>query len=141
MCKLCDKSGMNFEIEHTEQACPLYASFYCPNCAQYGHLDDTCPAKPKRWARDICYLEQLIPPSDLVEYKITSKTKYTPNHDIKDVQRLLEIYDSDKVINAFLINKSIKLSKKQKENRLKLEEYARCNNMRLVFMSEATDSV
>lgn len=133
MCKICEKTLIGFEIEHTEQTCPLRMSRYCSYCAQYGHLTTQCPAKPSILFRKPAYLEQLIPPSDLVEFNITSKTpiKYKEKD---EPQQLLEIKDDDKVIMAYLLSHSLKVSRKSKENKMTLEEYAKLQNKRLVYI-------
>ena len=82
--------------------------------------------------REPAYLEQLIPPSELKEYKITTKTpiKYkTPD----EPQQLLEIKDDDKVISAYLMARSIKIQKGFTK-RYVLEEYAKLNGKRLVYI-------
>lgn len=132
MCSICRETIQDFGVEHTEVLCPLRNSRYCSNCAQYGHLTKSCPAKPKRMMREPAYLEQLIPPSELKEFGITSKTpiKYkTP----EAPQRLLEIKDDDKVILAYLTARSVKIQKGYTK-REALEEYAQLNNKRVVYI-------
>ena len=132
MCKICSSVLPDFGIEHTEDKCPLRTSRYCSYCAKYGHKTFDCPAKPSILFREPAYLEQLIPVSELQEFGIKTRTpiKYKA---VDEPQRLLEIEDNDKVITAYLQARSIKISKKGKENRLILEEYAKENNMRLVY--------
>jgi hypothetical protein len=139
MCKICAKVLHGFEIEHTEQTCPLRISRYCSYCAQYGHLTSQCPAKPSILFRKPAYLEQLIPPSELDEFGIKTKTpiKYKGKAQEKDEpQQLLEIKDDDRVIIAYLISHSLKISRKSKENRMILEEYANLQNKRLIYVQE-----
>jgi hypothetical protein len=133
MCKICEKVLQGFEIEHTEQTCPLRMSRYCSYCAQYGHLTTACPAKPSILYRKPAYLEQLIPPSELDELGIKSKTpiKYKEKD---EPQQLLEIKDDDKVIVAYLISHSLKVSRKPKENKMTLEEYAKLQNKRVIYV-------
>ena len=132
MCSLCSNVLQDFGLEHTELLCPLRNSRYCANCAQYGHLTKSCPAKPARMFREPAYLEQLIPPSELKEYNITSKTpiKYRSR---EEPQQLLEIKDDDKVILAYLTARSIKIQKGFTK-RQTLEEYALLNNKRVVYL-------
>ena len=132
MCSICRDLIQDFALEHTESLCPLRNSRYCSICAQYGHLTKSCPAKPKRMMREPAYLEQLIPPTILKEYNITTKTpiKYkTPD----EPQQLLEIKDDDKVISAYLAARSIKIQKGFTK-RYMLEEYAKLNGKRLVYI-------
>jgi hypothetical protein len=83
--------------------------------------------------REPAYLEQLIPYSDLKEYNITTKTpiKYKKP---EEPQQLLEIKDDDKVITAYLLARSIK-TQKGFTKRQTLEEYAKLNNKRVVYIS------
>ena len=57
----------------------------------------------------------------------------------EEPEQLLEILDSDKVILEYLKARDIKVSKKPKENRIKLNEYAQLNNKRLVFLTETNE--
>lgn len=129
MCSICIKILPDFGMEHNELMCPLRNSQYCSYCAKIGHLTQMCPAKPEY--REPTFLEQLVPPSDLKRYNITSKTplRYT----CKEPQQLLEIKDNDKVIMAYLLARSIKVQKGNTK-RHTLEEYAKINNKRLVYI-------
>lgn len=132
MCSICSTVLQDFSLEHSESLCPLRNSRYCSNCAQYGHLTKACPAKPSRMFREPAYLEQLLPPSELKEYNITTKTpiKYKTR---EDPPQLLEIKDDDKVILAYLTARSIKIQKGFTK-RQTLEDYARRINKRLVYI-------
>ena len=132
MCNICKDILQDFGIDHVEAKCPLRNSRYCAYCAQYGHLTKSCPAKPSRMFREPAYLEQLIPPSDLKEYNITSKTpiKYKK---IEEPQQLLEIKDEDRVIAAYLASRSVKIQRGFTK-RQTLEEYAKLNNKRVVYI-------
>lgn len=132
MCRLCHDTLPGFGVEHTEQMCPVRNSHYCSYCAQYGHLTKMCPAKPRRMFREPCYLEQLIPPSYLTEYNITSRTPI--EYEEKEAPRqLLEVKDNDKVIAGYLASFSIKVPKGYTKKQA-LEEYAKLNNRRLVYI-------
>ena len=133
MCSICLPVLQDFSIQHTEQLCPLRNSRYCSFCAQYGHLTKSCPAKPSRMFREPAYLEQLIPYSDLKEYNITSKTPIKYKHAAEQPQQLLEIKDDEKVIMAYLLARSIKIQKGFTK-RQTLEEYAKLNNKRVVYI-------
>jgi hypothetical protein len=64
-------------------------------------ITKSCPAKPSIMFREPAYLEQLIPPSELKEFNITTKTPI--KYKVSDApQQLLEIKDDDKVIAAYL---------------------------------------
>jgi hypothetical protein len=107
-------------------------SRYCSYCAKYGHLTKSCPAKPLIHFREPTFLEQLIPPSELKEKEIMTKT---PIHYVSEKQEFLYVKNSDKDIISFMQGVSIKAGKKNKDNRLILEEYAKNNNKRLVYVS------
>jgi hypothetical protein len=131
MCSICKETLPDFGIEHTESYCPLRNSRYCSYCAQYGHLTNSCPAKPSRTFREPAYLEQLIPYSDIKEFNITTKTPI--KYKIKDQPpQLLKIKDNDKIILEYLTSKLIKLQRGYTKKQT-LEEYAKLNNMRVVY--------
>jgi hypothetical protein len=132
MCQICQDILHDFEIQHTEAQCPLRNSSYCSYCAKYGHFTKKCPAKPSRMFREPVYLEQLIPYSELKELNITTRTPI--KNTIKDEeQQLLEIKDDDKVILAYLAARSIKIHRGF-TRRQTLEEYAKLNNKRVVYV-------
>jgi len=131
MCSICESVLQDFGIDHSEALCPLRNSRYCSYCAQYGHLTKSCPAKPARMFREPVYLEQLIPPSELKEYNIVTKTpiRYMK---CEEPQQLIEIKDDDKVIAAYLSARSIKIQKGFTKKQI-LEEYAKLNNKRVIY--------
>ena len=132
MCRICKSVLSDFSIEHTETRCPLRNSRYCNICAQYGHLTTKCPVKPSRLFCKPVYLEQLICPTDLIAFNITTQT-LLPSYTIEEPQRLLEIKDDDKLISAYLSSKSIKPTKGCTKRYL-LEEYAKTQNRRVIYI-------
>jgi hypothetical protein len=82
--------------------------------------------------REPIYLEQLIPYSDIKEFGITSKT-LIKGQKADDPQQLLEIKDNDQVISAYLVSRTIKIQKGF-TRRQTLEEYAKLNNKRVVYI-------
>ena len=90
MCTNCNHLNIDFEVEHTETMCPLRNSFYCSNCASYGHLFKSCPSKPSIMFREPVYLEQLISPSDLKKYNINSVTPLQYKA-VDEPRRIIEI--------------------------------------------------
>jgi hypothetical protein len=133
MCSICKDILKDFGIAHTESLCPLRNSRYCSHCAKYGHLTTSCPARPSVLFREPAFLEQLIPASELDEFKITSRTplSYTKP---EEPQRYLEIKENDKVISAYLSARSIKTPKGHTKKRT-LEEYAALDNRRVIYLS------
>lgn len=132
MCSICKDVLKNFGIAHTEERCPLRTSLYCSNCATYGHRLQTCPAKPSVQFTEPVYVEQLIPPSELAEFNITTRTLIQGPRQ-EDPPRLLEIQDNDRVIAAYLSARSVK-SRKGVSKRQTLEEYAKLQNKRVVYV-------
>ena len=122
----------DFGILHTESRCPLRNSRYCSHCAQYGHLTALCPAKPLSMFCEPIYVEQLIPPSELRDYSITTLTPL-PARRAEDPPQVLEIKDDDKVIAEYLSARSIKVTKGFTK-RHTLEEYAALQKKRLVYI-------
>jgi len=76
-------------------------------------------------------MEQLISPSDLKEFKITTRTPI-PIFIRDEPQQILEIHDNDKAIAAYLSARSIK-GKGSNKRRI-LEEYAETNHKRVVYI-------
>jgi len=77
-------------------------------------------------------MEQLIAPSDLKRYKITSKTPL-PLYQKEEVQALLQIKNDEKVIAAYSAARSIKVAKGTTK-RDTLLEYAKLENKRVVYL-------
>jgi len=115
-----------------ESQCPLRKSCYCSICAKYGHYTIACPAKPSRLFCEPIYVEQLISPSDLKEFQITTQT-LLPQCVREEPQALLEIKDDNKVISAYLSARSIKNIGGISKLRHTLEEYAKTQNKRVVL--------
>ena len=132
MCSICRPILKNVRVEHSELICPIRNSRYCSTCAKYGHLTKACPAKPSRYFTEPIYLEQLISPSDLKEFGITTRTPLPISRNEEEPQ-LLEIHDSDKAIAAYLAARSIKMIKGYTKRRM-LEEYAETIHKRVVYI-------
>ena len=130
MCSVCSKEFPDFGLEHTEQFCPFRNSRYCSYCASYGHLTKSCPAKPARMFREPCYVEQLIPPSELKENNIASITLLPMQKE--DVRRIIYIKEDDKTIASYLHTKAFKIPKGFTKKDA-LEEYAKQTNQRVVY--------
>ena len=136
MCDICRDILVDFAIEHEPFTCPIRNSRYCAHCAQYGHVTKSCPAPPSVRAREPAYLEQLIDPTDLKQYRITSLTPLPSTRPERPPQ-ILEIKDNDKVIAAYLAARSIKVLKGFTKRRM-LEEYAKQQHKRIVFITDTT---
>ena len=128
-CDFCVKILKDMIKPHAPADCPLRSSYYCSTCAKTGHLFKDCPAKPQAIYTQPSYLEQLIPPSELLEFKITSKTPI----DVKKrefKQLIIEIKDSDASIKSYLALRGIKVKEGFKAA---LESYAKVKNRRIVY--------
>jgi hypothetical protein len=129
-CTFCKSVLEDMVKPHTEDKCPLRRSYYCSACAVYGHLMSDCPAKPQAIYTEPAYLEQLISPCDLIEFKITSKTPIqAPKREFK--HQLIEIRDNEMTIKTYLAMRGIKVQEGYKDA---LYEYARCKNKRVIFI-------
>ena len=132
MCSICKEALPDFTIPHDELRCPLRNSRYCSNCAKYGHLTKKCPDRPSVIFREPVYLEQLINPTDLKQFSITSVTPILP-YNVEEEKQILEIKDDDTVIRAYLAARGIRTTKKSRKRHI-LEEYAAVNNKRVVYV-------
>ena len=95
-----------------------------------------CPAKPSTQFTEPIYVEQLLPHSVMKEYGITTRT-LLPARQVKDEpQQLLEIEDNDRIIATYLASHSVKPVKGCTKRHL-LEEYAKVNHMRVVYVPQA----
>jgi len=132
MCSICRPTWKNVPMTHTETNCPIRNSRYCSYCASYGHLTKACPAPPPSRFTQPLYVEQLIPPSELKQYRITT---LTPLPQIREdpPQQILEIQDNERAIAAFLAAHSVKPMKGCTKRHI-LEEYAKQINKRVVYL-------
>ena len=130
MCSICKEKYSDFDIPHIEASCPFRTSRYCSYCAKYGHLTQSCPARPSYLFTEPVF-EEIFSNKGLKEI-----TKKTPIRNLpKDIQQqLLHIKDDDRVISQFLRENGVKPSRQLKENRQSLEEYAKIKGKRLVYI-------
>jgi len=128
MCKLCQDVLGDLPIPHEESNCPLQKSMYCSHCAKYGHRMDQCHSKPLSIYTEPCFVEQLIPPSLMKKYNITTRTPLLVKKE--EEPQILEIQDNDRVIAAYLAARSIKAKNRRKA----LEDYAKSQNKRVVYI-------
>jgi predicted RNase H-like nuclease (RuvC/YqgF family) len=131
MCSICKEKYSDFDIPHSEASCPFRTSRYCSYCAKYGHLTKSCPARPSHSFTEPAFKEVL---SGTGLKEIVSKTPIKGLPKDKP-QSLLHIKDDDKIISQFLRDKGIKASRQLKENRQLLEEYAKLEGNRLIYLS------
>jgi hypothetical protein len=125
MCSKCQNVLIGFSIPHPVSDCPLLRSSYCSVCCSYGHLTDDCPDTEVLHHRKPQFLEQLIPPSALRRYNISSRTPIECcEAESPKLETLLRIEKSDKAIRQVLMNYGIQPSGRMKENRRMLQQLA-----------------
>lgn len=73
MCSHCKDIVGDLAYPHSVSTCPLLKSQYCSTCASFGHCPLDCPDSLKADEAPQ-FLEQLIPPSLLMKYGITTRT-------------------------------------------------------------------
>lgn len=73
-CKACWSTLKGLVKTHEPAFCPLRKGYYCGVCACYGHSPVACPDTLTQLYRQPTFLEQLIAPSALEEFGITSRT-------------------------------------------------------------------
>ncbi len=137
MCSKCQNVLIGFSMQHKISDCPLLRSSYCSICCSYGHLTDDCPDCEVLQHRQPEFMEQLVPPSVLQHYKITSRTPI-PSTDVSKSYRfeaVLEIEESDKAIRQVLMNYDIQPSGRMKENRRLLKQLADELGRKLVYLA------
>ena len=145
MCSKCKDVLIGFKIKHEPSECPLMRSSYCSVCASYGHTTLECTDGDVLAYRKPQFVEQLIPPSIIRSYNITTRTPLVnpAKEDEKKCLPSLEVVDSVKCIRAMLMNHNIPISGKMKENRNRLERLADEIERKLIYLpavdEESTD--
>lgn len=135
MCSKCQNVLVGFSISHAVSDCPLLHSSYCSICCSYGHLTDDCPDHEVLQKRRATYVEQLVPPSLLKRYNITTQTPLEyPNEPKERQQPVLEIERTDKAIRQVLMNYSIQPSGRMKENKRLIQVLADEIGRKLVYL-------
>jgi len=125
-------------------ACPLQKLRYCGICANYGHNQHNCPEEAAMMYREPLYLEQLIPASAAIEYKITSKTPLPVKPTIKVAARLImEVPETEEAIRAALVaagekpmicqQKGRAEKKEMIENKKRLQKIADIYGRKLIY--------
>ena len=115
--------------------CPLSNIYYCSVCCAYGHLTKECNNYEALRHREVEFVEQLVPPSLLEEYQVTTRTPLTTEKvsSLKR-QKALEVEDSDKAIRLILMNNDIPPSGKMKVNRRLLKQLADQQGRMLIYL-------
>jgi len=117
-------------------------------CASYGHSPSNCPDGVTRAYREPQFVEQLIPPSLMETYGITTRTPLPSNpHPEKATEWLMEVPETDEALRAALVAAGVKpmicQEKGKKENReitenkKRLQKVADRLGRKLVFLPKS----
>ena len=132
---------------HSVDACPLRRVLYCGLCASYGHSPQGCPDSLTMAYRQPHYVEQLVPPSLLSEFGITSSTPLNGSPSIKELPEkcIMEVPETEEAIRAAIIaagekpmicqQKGIREKKEMTENKKKLQRIADAAGKKLVYIT------
>jgi len=135
---------------HTIEFCPMNKALYCGICAQYGHSPGDCPDLLAAGAREPQFMEQLVPPSLLAEFNITSRTllETTRIPDFAVKQKIVEVAETEDAIRAALVSygekpmicqgKGKREKKELIENKKKLQKIMTAAGKRLIFVKEGS---
>lgn len=132
---------------HSADACPLRRVVYCGLCASYGHSPQDCPDSLTMAYRQPHYVEQLVPPSLLSEFGITSSTPLYGSPSIKELpdKCIMEVPETEEAIRAAIIaagekpmichqKKGVESKKELMENKKKLQRIADAAGKKLVYL-------
>ena len=118
---------------HEPAFCPLKKGYYCGICAVYGHSPNSCPDSITHLYRQPMFVEQLIPPSVLEEYGITSRTPLKPLPVPESRVPPMVIPETSEGLRAALISMDVRpkicqaqnVAEELKINKARLEELGR----------------
>lgn len=124
MCSNCKHVLRDFIVKHPENQCILKRSQYCTHCASYGHLTRDCKSTPPEWAREPCFVEQLVQYHDLKKYNITSKTAFPlklheSEIDSESKRKCIRIHNNVAGIKGYLYNTAGISSRSKSKDKLK----------------------
>ena len=142
-CTECREILPNFMIPHLPTSCPVRNSLYCGFCSRYGHTSKTCDVAPPPWAKNVTYVEQLIPSDTLKQYKIKTKTPLCSsipstipgiNEKIPNGPETIELRDNDKLIKAWLRARGVPATENHRKNKELLQQFADRHGRVLVYL-------
>ena len=141
ICTACNDALPNFMIPHLPSSCPVLNSLYCSFCSRYGHSSKKCTVAPPPWAKDVVFMEQLIPTNTLKEYKIKTKTLLSSDYNIPTLDEyipnskgVIELREDDKLIKAWLKARGISATENYRRNRELLQQYADSRGLTIVYL-------
>ena len=131
---------------HLTDACPLRKGSYCGMCASYGHSPANCPDGVTRSYREPQFVEQLIPPSLIEQYGITTRSPLPGVAKQKPNEWLMEVPETDEGLRAALVaagvkpmicqEKGKKESREINENKKRLQKVADKAGRKLIFIPD-----
>jgi hypothetical protein len=126
-CKHCINILIDYQIKHSEGACPLRASFHCAHChAHVGHTTGTCPKAPP----DYVYAGSIQGLIRRVQRARASAAVATED-DCLQTDKLSvyspakEILDNEKVLREFVRARIGIPAVKAEENKKRIREWAK----------------
>ena len=150
-CTACRQVMGSLVKAHTLERCPMQKALYCGLCAIYGHSPDDCPDIGAAAFREPEFMEQLVPPSLLAQFNITTLTplRGKPLERIPDFtvhQKIVQVAETEDAIRAALVSYGEKpmicqgKGKREKreliENKKKLQKIMTAAGKRLIFVKE-----
>lgn len=141
LCTECRDILPNFMIPHAPSSCPVRNALHCGFCSRYGHTSKTCSVAPPPWAKDIQYLEQLIPTDDLKRLGISSRTPLAGKGNVPELTSkipndvgTIEIKEDDRIIKAWLRARGIPATENPRRNKELLQQFADRQGKVLVYL-------
>ena len=143
-CRKCAHILGRLVKRHHEDACPLLRGSYCGLCAAYGHSPSNCPDGVTKAYREPQFVEQLIPPTLLEAYGITTRNPLPGPRPEQAKEWLLEVPETDEALRAALVaagvkpmicqEKGKKATREITENKKRLQKVADRLGRKLVFL-------
>ena len=120
---------------------------YCGMCALYGHSPADCPDSHSAVYREPHFVEQLVPPSLLAEFGITSRTPLNGIRIEELPQKcLMVVPETEEAIRAAIVaagekpmicqGKGKREKKEMNENKKKLQKIADAAGKKLVYAKD-----
>lgn len=139
MCSICSSvsSVLAIRTPHRSVDCPLALMLYCSICCDSGHSTERCPNTEAKAHREVEFVEQLVPPSLLVQHGILTRTPLPKKAEKQLVHHaaVWEVEDNEKTIRHLLLAAGITPSGLEKRNRRMLKQLADGKGLHLVYLS------
>ncbi len=146
VCKACRPTLGRLVKRHAPEACPLLKGSYCGLCSSYGHSPATCPDTMYHGHREPAFVEQLLPPTLIELYGITSRTPLKlPLPPAPVVEATMEVVEVEESLRAAIQaaggkpmicqEKGKKENRELTENKKRLQKLADAKGQKLVFIA------